>query len=113
MLYRKYKVKRYDEIKYLKELDEKFKEKSLRRSMRCSKEEFIADEKVRKDSLHNHLSIVDINESNQSVIRRIRTSFKEYYQFIETYFCDECNCSHIKTTHQIPSDVMKKHSIKI
>ena len=34
--------------------------------------------KVRFD---NHLSIVDINETNQSVIRRIRTSFKEYNQF--------------------------------
>ena len=83
---------------------------SLRRSAPCSKKEFFFGERVKSD---NHLSIVNINKSNQSVIRRIRTSFKEYYQFIETYFCNECNCYHIKSMTQIPRSVMKKHSIKI
>ena len=110
MLFRKYKRTKYDEIKYLKELEEDFINKSLRRTEPCSKKPFDAENKVRFD---NHISIVDINETNQSVIRRIRTSFKEYYQFIETYFCNECNCYHIKSITQIPRSVMKKHSINI
>ena len=83
---------------------------SLRRSLPCSKKEFFFDERVKSD---NHLSVVDINKSNQSVIRRIRTSNKEFYQFIESYFCKECICYHMKSMIQIPRSVMKKHSIKI
>jgi len=83
---------------------------SLRRSLPCSKKEFLFDERVKSD---NHLSVVDINKSNQSVIRRIRTSNKEFYQFIESYFCNECICYHMKSMIQIPRSVMKKHSIKI
>tara|TARA_Y100001935_G_C17038910_1_gene376276 strand:- start:44 stop:391 length:348 start_codon:yes stop_codon:yes gene_type:complete len=111
--YRKYKITRFNEIKYRKDYEKKFIENSLSRSASCSKEEFIAEDRVRKDSLHNNLSIVDINDSNQSVIRKIRTSNKEYYQFIETYYCDECHCLHQKSMHQIPSEVMKKHKIKL
>jgi hypothetical protein len=83
---------------------------ALRRSMCCSKKEFFFDERVKSD---NHLSVVDLNKSNQSVIRRIRTSNKEFYQFIESYFCNECICYHMKSMIQIPRSVMKKHSIKI
>ena len=83
---------------------------SLRRSLPCSKKEFLFDERVKSD---NHLSVVDLNKSNQSVIRRIRTSNKEFYQFIESYFCNECICYHMKSMIQIPRSVMKKHSIKI
>ena len=83
---------------------------SLRRSTCCSKKEFFFDERVKSD---NHLSVVDLNKSNQSVIRRIRTSNKEFYQFIESYFCNECICYHMKSMIQIPRSLMKKHSIKI
>lgn len=83
---------------------------SLRRSLPCSKKEFLFDKRVKSD---NHLSVVDINKSNQSVIRRIRTSNKEFYQFIESYFCNECICYHMKSMIQIPRSLMKKHSIKI
>ena len=38
---------------------------SLRRSLPCSKKEFLFDERVKSD---NHLSVVDLNKSNQSVI---------------------------------------------
>ena len=99
-----------EELNQLDESEIDIIKKSLRQTASCSKKEFFFDDRVKTD---NHLSVVDINRSNQSVIRRIRTSYKEFYQFIESYFCNDCLCYHMKSMIQIPRHVMKKHKIKL
>lgn len=99
-----------EELNQLDESEIDIIKKFLRQTASCSKKEFFFDDRVKTD---NHLSVVDINRSNQSVIRRIRTSYKEFYQFIESYFCNDCNCYHMKSMTQIPRHIMKKHEIKL
>ena len=85
--------------------------KRVKKTRKCKKDPFFFETNV-KDK-ERHISVVDINKSNLSVIRRIRTSNKEYYQFIEAYECRECHCLHVKTKTQIPRSVMQEHTIKL
>ena len=100
-----------DEILKLEPSQIDFINKSLMRKKTCTKKPFFFDERVKdKDK---HLSIVELNYDNSSVIRRIRVRNKEYYQFIDAYFCYDCNVHHQTRMIQIPSAVMKKHKIKL